>query len=101
MLDSYNAYIVNHGHSTYFPILASNGIIGLGMLFVTTFYIMRSIYLKIRTNRMNVIIFIMYVVLGFLNPTHNAFEVSVSVFLLIPLIEYYEGKIKEQKYAVQ
>ena len=101
MLDSYNAYIVNHGHSTYFPILASNGIFGLGMLFVTTFYIMRSIYLKIRTNRMNVIIFIMYVVLGFLNPTHNAFEVSVSVFLLIPLIEYYEGKIKEQKYAVQ
>ena len=99
MLDSYNAYIVNHGHSTYFPVLASNGIFGLGILFAITFYIVRSIYLKINANKMNIIILIMYIVLGFLNPTHNAFEISVAVFLLIPLIEVYEEKAKEQNYA--
>ncbi len=98
ILDSYNSYIIGHGHSLYFPFLSSNGIFGLGMLFVTTFYIFRSIYLRINANRMNIIVLIMYVVLGFLNPTHNAFEISVSVFLLIPLIEYYENKIKEQEY---
>ena len=99
LLDRYNSYIVNHGHSTYFGILASNGIAGLGILLFATVSIMRSIYVKTNPNKMNIIIFIMYIVLGFLNPTHNAFEISVVVFLLIPLIEFYENKIKEQKYA--
>lgn len=99
MFDSYNSYIVNHGHASYFPVLASNGIIGLGILLLITVSIMRSLYLKINFNKMNIVIFIMYIVLGFLNPTHNAFEISVVVFLLIPLIELYENKIKGQKYA--
>jgi O-antigen ligase len=99
MLDGYNAYIVNHGHASYFPIMASNGAIGLSLLLIMTFVIIKNIYAKINDNKMIVLIYIMYIILGFLNPTHNAFEISVVIFLLIPSIEFYENKIKEQKHA--
>lgn len=98
ILDPYNHYVIASGHSTYFPILASNGIVGLSILFLTTALIIASIYSKVNRVSKNInkqsmiaIIYIMYFLLGFFNPTHNAYEISVIIFIFIPLIEIYES----------
>ncbi len=88
MLDSYNSYIVNHGHSTYIPILASHGLIGTGLYIGITVMFMKSIIAKLRSDKTLWIVFASYLVLGILNP-NNSFEISVVVFLLIPLMEFY------------
>lgn len=88
MLDSYNAYIVNHGHSTYVQMLSSHGIIGASAFFGMLIMLMKNTAAKLLPDKAVWIIMLHYFVLGIVNP-NNSFEISLVAFFIIPLLEYY------------
>ncbi len=92
--DLYNSYYINNGHSTYFPLLASKGIVGFSFYFGATIYIMKLICSKLRNSSVLIPIFVIYIILGFLNP-NNSFAISVMVFFIIPLNEFLYQKKQE------
>lgn len=94
MFDSYNSYIVSHGHSTYIPMLASHGIVGTSLYIGLTIFIMKSVLAKFSEKKSILFVFVLYIVLGIVNP-NNVFEISVMTFLVIPLFEYYSQKTRE------
>ena len=96
MLDSYHAYVVNHGHSTYIPMLASHGLIGTSLYIGLTILIMKGILAKFQERKALIIVFALYFVLGIVNP-NNVFEISVMTFFIIPLLEYYSQKTREEE----
>lgn len=95
ILDSYNSYVINHGHSSLFPLLASNGIVGFMLYITPLIMIIKNLINKFNKSSGYILVFVMYLILGIINPTHNAFEISVIVFMLIPLIENYIFTQKE------
>lgn len=79
-------YILNHSHSNYLGILGGGGVIGTTVYIGLFLFIIREIKREIPTFRDFRVIYLMYFVLGFLNPNTSP-EISISIFLLIPLIE--------------
>lgn len=96
MTNSYNAYKLNHGHSTYFPMLASKGIFGTGLYAFALYQIMKSIIRKIGEYKAVLPVFITYIILGFLNPNQTS-DISIAVFFIIPLIEFSLNRKKKEK----
>lgn len=93
-----NAYIINHGHSTYFPLLASKGLVGTSIYFGMTFFVMKNIYRRLGRCKDILFVFAYYIILGFLNPNH-LFEISIATFFLIPVIENYINMKRDMLYG--
>lgn len=96
VVDSYNSYYVNHAHSMYFPLLASKGIFGTSLYIGITYYIIKSVNNILGEYKALLPVFAAYIILGFLNP-NNSFEISVAVFMIIPLAEYMFLQKKKER----
>lgn len=92
----YNNYMTEHAHSTIFSRLSGGGIVGFGCF--TGFIATAWYYLAKRKKMKSLIpVFLAYIILAFVNPVTP--EISVTAFLLIPLIEYQLINKEEQLYV--
>ncbi len=92
----YNEWLVDHSHSTFFGKLSGGGIIGFGGFvgFIASVWH----YLCNRSGMRHLIpVFIVYILLSILNPVTP--EISITAFLIIPLIEYQFINKEEQLYV--
>lgn len=92
----YNEYLVDHAHSTAFSRMSGGGIIGFGG-FVG--FIASAWYYLTKKSSMRYLIpvFVVYILLSILNPVTP--EISITAFLIIPLIEYQFINKEEQLYV--
>lgn len=92
----YNKWLTDHAHSMVFGRLSGGGIIGFG-----TFagFIASAWHYLAKKNSMRYLIpvFLVYIILSFLNPVQP--EISVTAFMIIPLIEYQFMNREEQYYV--
>lgn len=84
--DPSNAYIANHAHSTFFGLLVNGGIVGTGLYYGVLGIAIRNIKHALGSIRDIQPVFIMFFVLGIINPAIS-FEITAVVFMLIPLLE--------------
>ncbi|MBR5544180.1 MAG: hypothetical protein IKU66_01780 [Clostridia bacterium] len=92
----YNEWLVDHSHSTFFGRMSGGGIIGLGSF--VGFIASAWHYLTKKSSMRHLVpVFIVYIVLSFLNPVTP--EISITAFLIIPLIEYQFITKEEQLYV--
>lgn len=92
----YNEWLVDHSHSTFFGKLSGGGIIGFGGFvgFIASVWH----YLCNRSGMRHLIpVFVVYILLSILNPVTP--EISITAFLIIPLIEYQFINKEEQLYV--
>lgn len=86
---SANSDNVIKAHSTIFGTLASTGLIGSISIFYGMYFCCSQtvILLKKKANSLSVynICIVLFVILMFVNPIHYAYEISIVMFLYIPL----------------
>ena len=92
----YNNYLFTHVHSLLFGRLSGGGLVGFGCYagFIASAWYYLS---KRKGMRYLIPVFLTYIVLAFLNPVQP--EISVTAFMLIPLIEYQFVNKEEQYYV--
>lgn len=92
----YNDYMVDHAHSHVFARMSGGGIIGLGGF---AGFVASAWYYLTKKSKMRYLIpvFLVYIAMAFLNPVQP--EISVTVFMVIPLIEYQFVNKEEQYYV--
>lgn len=97
LTDTYNKHIINHSHSTYISLLASNGIFGAAAVLSVTVYLMKNFANAFRDKFVLIMCFIYYIVLGIVNP-NTFFEITVVMFLMIPIMEYLRQEKEARLY---
>ena len=96
LTEHYNNYLYTNAHSLLFGRLSGGGIVGFGCY--TGFIATAWYYLtKIKKMKKLIPVFLAYIILAFLNPVTP--EISVTAFLLIPLIDYQLINKEEQLYV--
>lgn len=92
----YSKWLVDHAHSTFLSRMASGGLVGIGGF--VGFIASAWYYFTKKSGMRHLIpVFITYIILSILNPVQP--EISVTAFMLIPLIEYQFINRKEQYYV--
>lgn len=96
LTNTYNNYLFTSVHSQIFGRLSGGGIVGFSAF---AGFIASAWYYLAKKNGMRYLIsvFLVYIVLAFLNPVQP--EISVTAFMLIPLIEYQFISKEEQYYV--
>lgn len=96
LTNSYNNYLFTSVHSQFFGRLSGGGIVGFscfaGHIASAWYYLVKKSGLRYLMS-----VFLVYTVLAFLNPIQP--EISVTAFMLIPLIEYQFINKEEQYYV--
>lgn len=96
LTNTYNSYLFTSVHSQIFGRLSGGGIVGFGTY--AGFIVSAWYYLAKKSGMRHLIpVFLVYIVLAFLNPVQP--EISVTAFMLIPLIEYQFINKEEQYYV--
>ena len=96
LTEHYNNYLYTKAHSLLFGRLSGGGVVGFGCY--TGFIATAWYYLaKIKKMKKLIPVLMAYIILAFINPVTP--EISVSAFLLIPLIEYQLINKEEQLYV--
>lgn len=96
LTNSYNNYLFTSVHSQIFGRLSGGGIVGFSAF--AGFIVSAWYYLAKKSGMRYLIpVFLVYIVLAFLNPVQP--EISVTAFMLIPLIEYQFINKEEQYYV--
>ncbi|MBR5544177.1 MAG: O-antigen ligase family protein [Clostridia bacterium] len=96
LTDHYRSYLTSHAHSTIFSRLSGGGIVGFGCYagFIATAWYYLA---KLKRMKRLIPVLVVYIILAFLNPVSP--EISVTAFLLIPLVEYQFINKEEQLYV--
>lgn len=96
LTNSYNNYLFVSAHSQFFGRLSGGGIFGFACC---SGFIASAWYYLAKVKRLKYLIpvFLVYIALAFLNPVQP--EISVTAFMLIPLIEYQFTNREEQYYV--
>lgn len=96
LTQSYNEWVTTHAHSTIFSKLSSGGLVGIGTF--AGFFGSAWYYLTKKNELRRLIpVFLAYIILAVLNPV--APEISVTAFMIIPIIEYQFVNKEEQLYV--
>lgn len=93
---NYNNYLYTSAHSLLFGRLSGGGFVGIGCYagFIATAWYYLA---KVKKMKRLIPVFLVYIILAFLNPVQP--EISVTAFMLIPLIEYQFINREEQYYV--